>query len=186
MSELVLWFSVLLSVLLRGVSFHFMTDCFLSFTVALDCCFENDFFHFALGCCFDFSQQWLLLIVLHWNEDYCRSSKGEPKRRCMLAWKHWKCTNIFICIIYLLVLSMFNTKQVGGGEGGSHSEFVWIWSWTIWFSVYQWRAENGWHVKCLMLFPCLPPLFMMPLVQTVGHKMVALKVVGISLLLFFN
>ena len=54
---------MLLSVLLRGVSFHFTTDCFLSFTVALDCCFENDFFHFALGCCFDFSQQWLLLIV---------------------------------------------------------------------------------------------------------------------------
>ena len=122
-----------------------LTWCFISFhdrpfsffPVALDCCFENDFFHFALGCCFDFSQQWLLLIVYtkmriivglqlsgNQREYACWPESIENVQIFLFAC--FICLFYFICMLYLLVLSMFNTKQVGWGEGGrgSHSEFV--------------------------------------------------------------
>ena len=30
--------------------------------------------------------------------------KGEPNQRCKLAWKHRKCSNIFICVLHLVAL----------------------------------------------------------------------------------
>ena len=79
--------------------------------------------------------------------------------------------NYFICMLHLVVLSLFKQSEL------FCLEFEFFGAQPFWVRLSQLRTEKGSLVTYLVLLPYMPALFMTSLRYNPGHRMAALTVI---------
>lgn len=114
------------------------------------------------------------LAMLMLFSDFCSVKliwwlfKGEPKHRCILAWKYRNCATIYICQHRLVVLLIFLQKKYFFASDLSSSSHV--------GSLFTNEEEKKvWLLAYSVPLLHIVALFVVLLVQTAEHKMATFK-----------